>query len=72
MRAIRELYDRVGLAYTKDFETAMRAWLAENPPGRFGPFSYTESALGVDIDQLDQELDPYRERFGVPRERRKG
>jgi hypothetical protein len=71
VRAIRELYNRVGLAYTKEFETAMRTWLAENPPGRFGPFSYTESALGVDTDQLDQELDPYRERFGVPRERRK-
>jgi hypothetical protein len=70
--AIRDLYDRVGLRYTVAFETAMRAWLSENPPGRFGTFTYSEQALGVDIDQLDRVLDPYRERFGVPRERRKG
>lgn len=70
--AIRELYDRIGLAYTSAFETAMHTWLAENPPGRFGTFSYSQDALGVDVDALDRVLDPYRERFGVPRERRKG
>jgi hypothetical protein len=69
---IRELYDRIGLDFTDAFETAMRTWLAENPSGRFGRFSYSEDALGVDIDGLDRALDPYRERFGVPRERRKG
>jgi hypothetical protein len=70
--SIRELYGRIGLEYTTAFETAMRGWLAGNPSGRFGTFSYAESALGVDVDELDRALDPYRERFGVPRERRKG
>jgi hypothetical protein len=69
--AIRELYDRTGLAYSGAFETAMRTWLAENPSGRFGEFTYSEAALGVDVGQLDRALDPYRQRFGVPRERRK-
>jgi hypothetical protein len=70
--AVRELYDRGGLAYPEAFERAMRAWLAENPPGQFGKFTYSQDALGVDVDQLDRALDPYRERFAVPRERRKG
>jgi len=35
-------------------------------------FTYGEAALGVDLDQLDHDLDPYRDRFGVPREQRKG
>lgn len=70
--AIRELYDRIGLDYTAAFDTAMRVWLAENPSGRFGKFTYSADALGVDVDALCRCLDPYRERFGVPRERRKG
>lgn len=70
--AIRELYDRIGLEYTGAFETAMRTWLAENPSGRFGRFTYSQDALGVDTGELDRALDSYRQRFAVPRERRKG
>ena len=70
---VRELYERVGLDFTTPFETGMKMWSAENPPHRFGRFTYSVDALGVDVAALDARLDPYRERFGVPREaQRKG
>ena len=57
-----------GLHFTAAFEAAMRTWMAENPSNRYGRFEYSVAALGVDVDDLDRRLDPYRERFGVPRE----
>jgi hypothetical protein len=69
---VRELYDRAGLDFTDAFEVAMRAWSAENPSNRYGRFTYSVDALGVDLADLDRRLDGYRERFGVPRERAKG
>jgi hypothetical protein len=49
----------------------MRRWSSENPSNRYGTFRYTVDALGVDAADLDRQLDPYRERFGVPREQPK-
>jgi hypothetical protein len=69
--AIRGVYDRAGLAFTDAYEAAMRRWLAENPPRKYGRFAYSADALGVDVPALDRQLDPYRERFGVPREHAK-
>lgn len=66
--AIRDLYDRVGLSYTVEFDAAMRTWSSGNPSGRYGRFSYSVDSLGVDIAALDEQLQPYRDRFGVPRE----
>jgi hypothetical protein len=42
--------------------------MVENPSNRYGRFEYSVAALGVDLDDLDHLLDPYRERFSVPRE----
>ena len=69
--AVHSLYDRAGLPFTKTFESSMRTWLADNPSHRFGKFEYSVDALGVDVAELDRKLDPYRERFNVPREQRK-
>lgn len=65
---IRSLYDRVGIDFTDRFASAMTAWRDDNPPNRYGRFVYSVDALGVDVAALDRKLDPYRERFGVPRE----
>ena len=69
--AIRTLYVGTGLRYTDRFDAAMRAWSAENPSNRFGRFTYDVEALGIDVDALDSAVQPYRERFGVPREQPK-
>lgn len=69
--AIRDLYDRVALEYTDRFDTAMLTWSAENPSGRYGRFTYSVEGLGADVVALDEQLQPYRDRFGVPREKPK-
>ena len=69
--AIRDVYDRAGLAFTPAYEAAMRTWMAQNPPSKYGRFVYSPQGLGVDLAALDRKLDPYRERFGVPREHAK-
>ncbi len=70
--AIRSLYDRVGLDFTPQFATAMQTWSDENPPNRYGRFAYSVDSLGFDIAALDRRLEPYRERYCVPREPARG
>jgi hypothetical protein len=65
---VRELYDLAELPYAPEFDAAMRLWSHENPPNRFGRFTYSADALGVDVRALDRRLDPYRGRFGIARE----
>jgi hypothetical protein len=70
--AIRGVYERHGLDVSVSFERAMRTWMAENPSNRYGKFEYSVDALGVDLDDVDRRLEPYRERFGVASERSRG
>ena len=66
--AIRALYVGAGLTYTDRFDAAMRAWSAENPSNRFGRFTYPAHPPGVDVVALDEQVQPYRDRFGLPHE----
>ena len=65
---VHDLYDRAGIPFTAQFDAAMRDWSAANPSNRFGRFTYSIDALDIDVHGLDQLLQPYRERFGIPRE----
>jgi hypothetical protein len=66
---ITDVYERASLDVDPALGGEVDRWLAANPPNRFGRFEYSVDALGVDVVELDRQLDPYRERFGVPRER---
>jgi hypothetical protein len=66
--SVHDLYERVGLPFSANFESAMRAWLADNPSGRYGKFEYSVDALGVDTRELGRLVEPYRERFHIPHE----
>jgi hypothetical protein len=52
----------------------MRDYLANNRSDRYGKFEYSTQLLtdaGEDIDALNEEFAPFRERFGVEIEKRK-
>ncbi|HEY6533115.1 MAG TPA: sulfotransferase [Acidimicrobiales bacterium] len=68
MAAIRDIYSASGLEVTTAFEDGVTRYREQNAPHRFGRFAYSPDDLGVDLDDLNHRLDPYRERFGVPRE----
>ena len=70
---IRGYYDFAGRPFTERAETAMRDYLANNKGDRHGKFRYSTQVLidaGEDIDALNEEFRPFRERYGVPIEKR--
>lgn len=71
---IRGYYEFTGRELTPQAESAMRDYLANNKGDRHGKFEYSTSILtdaGFDIDALNEEFRPFRERFDVPIEVRK-
>ncbi|MCJ2186899.1 sulfotransferase family protein [Novosphingobium beihaiensis] len=71
---IRRYYTFAGRPFGERQETAMRDYLARNKGDRHGKFHYSTQVLidaGYDIDALNAEFAPFRERFGVPVEVRK-
>lgn len=70
---IRGYYEFAGREFGERQETAMRDYLANNKGDRHGKFEYSKSILtdaGFDIDALNEEFRPFRERFDVPIEKR--
>ncbi len=73
VETIRGYYAFAGRALTDRAETAMRTYLAENRGDRHGKFEYSSQVLvdaGYDLDALNEEFRPFRERFGVEMEKR--
>jgi len=65
---IRGYYEFAGRDFTPQAEAAMRGYLASNKGDRHGKFAYSTRLLtdaGFDIDALNEEFRPFRERFGV-------
>jgi hypothetical protein len=70
---IRGYYAFADREFTPQAEAAMRRYLAENKGDRHGKFEYSTQTLidaGLDIDELNEEFRPFRERFGVEIETR--
>jgi hypothetical protein len=70
---IRDYYAFAGRPFTPEAEGAIRHYLTENKGDRHGKFHYSTQVLvdaGYDIDALNAEFAPFRERFGVEIERR--
>ncbi len=72
---IRGYYAVAGRPLTPQAEAAMRDYLASNKGDRYGKFSYSAQVLvdaGEDLDALNEEFRPFRERYNVPIEKRGG
>lgn len=70
---IRGYYEFTGRELTPQAEAAMRDYLANNKGDRHGKFEYSTKLLtdaGYDIDELNEEFRPFRERFDVEIEKR--
>jgi hypothetical protein len=63
--SIRQVYDRAGLEFTSDYETAMREWMPANRSDRYGKFRYPIDIFDTSTTELHDEFAPYRDRFGV-------
>lgn len=70
---VRDFYAFSDRFLTEDAESRMRHYLATNKGDRHGKFHYSTSLLtdiGEDLDAVHEEFRPFRERFGVPIEKR--
>jgi hypothetical protein len=70
---IRGYYAFADRELTPQAEAAMRDYLANNKGDRHGKFEYSTRLLtdaGLDLDALNEEFRPFRERFGVEVENR--
>lgn len=73
VETIRGYYYFAGRDLTPQAEAAMRGYLRNNKGDRHGKFEYSSQVLvdaGYDLDELNEEFRPFRERFGVEMEKR--
>jgi hypothetical protein len=67
---IGKFYTFCGFTMSTKAEQAMRDYLKNNRGDRYGKFVYATAMIGADIDELNREFAPYRERFGLDIEKR--
>jgi hypothetical protein len=65
---VARVYDLAGQPLDDAARTAMHAFMAEHPRGKFGAVEYHPAELGLDRSALRRQMDFYTERFGVTRE----
>jgi sulfotransferase family protein len=68
---IRGFYEKYGVPFTEETEKAMQHYLANNKADRYGKFKYPTSLIREDLDALDKEFAPFRERWGLEPEPRR-
>jgi len=65
---VRQIHQRFGYPHSPASETRMRRWMADNPQGKHGTHRYTLQQFGLDPTTVADLTQPYRQRFGIPRE----
>jgi hypothetical protein len=64
---VRSVYQRRGLEIPQRLEGRLRAWLddPENHSDRYGRYSYSYEALGLDVAWIEDLFSSYSRRFGL-------
>jgi hypothetical protein len=65
MRVVEDIYRKFDLTLSATAEAAMRAWIAQNPQGKFGQHRYTADELQLDTDLVRTRFADYIQRFGL-------
>jgi hypothetical protein len=60
---VHRIYDYFGLAWSAEFEKAMRTWLNNNPQGKQGRNSYALDEFGLSAEQISQQYAEYTRLF---------
>jgi hypothetical protein len=66
--AMRKLYESLGDEFTPEAESAMRAWLADNPQDKFGRHEYQLAQFGLTPGQVRGMFERYLSQYEVERE----
>jgi hypothetical protein len=68
LAAMRKLYAALGDEFTAEAEAGMRAWLDDNPQGKFGRHAYKLDQYGLTVQQLAPMFEEYLSQYDVERE----
>jgi hypothetical protein len=63
---VRQIYDHFGLRWSQEFETAMHAWLRDNPQGKQGRHSYSLSDFDLTHEDIATRYGAYIDLFLRP------
>jgi hypothetical protein len=63
---LQDVYDDMGLEFTRETADAMRHWLAVNKGDRHGKFQYSLDDFGYSHDMVEELFGEYRAAFGIP------
>jgi hypothetical protein len=66
--AMRKLYRGLGDDFGPEVETAMRAWLTDNPQDKFGRHEYKLAQFGLSAKTVEPLFERYLARYKVERE----
>ncbi|CAN7444832.1 sulfotransferase [Phenylobacterium sp. LjRoot225] len=65
LAAMRQLYRALGDEFTPEAEAGMRAWLDDNPQGKFGRHEYRLAEYGLTADGVRKTFDRYLSRYDI-------
>lgn len=68
INAMQVLYAALGDEFTPEAEAGMKAWLADNPQGKFGKHNYKLDAYGLTPEALRPRFERYLSRYKVEAE----
>jgi hypothetical protein len=63
---VRQIYDHFGLRWSQEFETAMHAWLHDNPQGKQGCNTYSLSDFDLTHEDIVTRYGAYIDLFLRP------
>lgn len=64
--ALQRAYEKLGLEWTEEAETRMRAFLASNPRGKHGTHTYSLEDFGLRLGEIRERFGAYCEAYEVP------
>ncbi|TAL02290.1 MAG: sulfotransferase [Rhodospirillaceae bacterium] len=65
IKTMRGLYGALGDEFTPAAEAGMRAWISDNPQGKFGRHEYKLAQYGLSVDKLKPLFERYLSRYDV-------
>ncbi len=68
IKTMRNLYQSLGDDFTEAAESAMRAWLGDNPQDKFGKHEYNLAQYGLSQEGATAQFERYLARYSVERE----
>jgi hypothetical protein len=64
VRAVERIYERFGLALSRQAADNIRAWVERNPQTKHGVHKHAPEDFGLDADVINRQFKKYTERFG--------